>query len=342
MEFSIIIPARDRVDLLEKLLKSIQEFAPKEIEHEVIVIDDGSRQSLEAITEKYGARCIRRETSEGPAGARNEGARQAKSDRLVFLDSDVIISPGFLETAKKALDSDEEMQCVSFLNQSYDPSDNVVSNFGAAIESYWFSQYRTDKTAGVKKAPGFGPRCGAIRKRAFDEIGGFDQSFKTNAHEDYDFGKRLAERFRLGVASEPILYHRYPDSLWRMARNCFVRTALFIPYQMENPRPLYETQISRNEGLIRLAGCLAVLLGLVALFPLPARWLAAVISPALLALYFVGIWGFLNSARKVSESWLFPVCCFFIHLLTSQAIIAGGCWGMACLFAKRLKRQEDK
>lgn len=92
---SIIIPTLNEQEYLPKLLESIkkQDFTG---EYEVIVADAGSKDGTLSIAKSYG--CII--TSGGlPAKGRNEGAKLAKGDILLFLDSDVILSPHFLKNS---------------------------------------------------------------------------------------------------------------------------------------------------------------------------------------------------------------------------------------------------
>lgn len=125
------------------------------------------------------------------------------------------------------------------------------------MEHFWFQGNfgEEDELAPVQ---GFTTRNGAVRGTAaffFYAVGGFDTTFKTNAHEDYDFGKRLAAQFPVFMSRHPLVYHNFPTSLRRLLRNYWVRVTLFVPYYLRHRPPLDKTQTSRGEALIRMAGC---------------------------------------------------------------------------------------
>ncbi len=96
-KISVIIPAYNIEDLLEKCVDSVaaQEY-PKEL-LEIIVVDDGSTDGTgklaDSLAEKYpGVRAIHKENG-GSSSARNVGIEAATGDYLGFVDSDDFISP---------------------------------------------------------------------------------------------------------------------------------------------------------------------------------------------------------------------------------------------------------
>lgn len=100
--FSIIIPAYNREHCLGETLNAVknQEFK----DWECIIVDDGSRDRTRAIADIFAAedsrfKCLARTENYNKGGndARNYGACQARSEYLVFLDSDDLIAESFLE-----------------------------------------------------------------------------------------------------------------------------------------------------------------------------------------------------------------------------------------------------
>jgi glycosyltransferase involved in cell wall biosynthesis len=86
---SVVIPAKDRIEELERALDSV--IAQTDRDFEIVVIDDGSESPLEPI---ISARCrdprlrFVRQDNAGPARARNTGMSAARGTYLAFLDSD--------------------------------------------------------------------------------------------------------------------------------------------------------------------------------------------------------------------------------------------------------------
>jgi len=327
MDFSIIIPVKNMPDTLDALLCSIRECPTENVSYEIIVADDGSTIDIGPLCAQYGAILHRSETSAGPADARNRGAQIATGDILLFMDSDVLYTCGVMERAKRELDRDPELQAVSFLNQPYDPAAGTIPNYVATIEHYWYMQY-FDEGAELALVVGFGPRGGAVRRKAFEAVGGFDVSFSTNAMEDYDFGKRLAARYQVALVKEPLVYHLFPTSFWRVIRNYFVRTALFVPYYIQHNPPFDKVQTTPLEAMLRLVGASVLLFAVMAIVGVPPRMVWSIAAVVCAGGYACGTLRFLVTAKRVSRSIRFTVQVFLIHYSTTLAIVLGGVWGL--------------
>lgn len=89
VNFSVVIPVHNRVELLKRALNSIQKQSLAPLE--VIVIDDFSQEDIKSTVEKFNLlniKYIRLKENLGGAQARNEGIILAKGTHIAFLDSD--------------------------------------------------------------------------------------------------------------------------------------------------------------------------------------------------------------------------------------------------------------
>ena len=92
MKVSIIIPTYNEENYLPPLLKSIKE--QKFNDYEVIIADNNSLDRTVDIAKDYGCKVV----SGGlPAVGRNNGAKVATGDILIFLDSDLMLTRNYLE-----------------------------------------------------------------------------------------------------------------------------------------------------------------------------------------------------------------------------------------------------
>jgi glycosyltransferase involved in cell wall biosynthesis len=101
--FSVVIPTRNRRELLARALKSVraQSSAPLE----VIVVDDGSTDdTLEFLATQADVQ-VARSPGRGPGAARNAGAGLAAGEYLAFLDSDDLWFPWTLAAMAEAIDT---------------------------------------------------------------------------------------------------------------------------------------------------------------------------------------------------------------------------------------------
>lgn len=84
-DLTVVIPVKDNQAGIDRLLAAL---GPER----VIVVDDGSAVPVRA------PRVIRHDQSRGPAAARNTGLAAATTEFVVFIDSDAVPVPGWLET----------------------------------------------------------------------------------------------------------------------------------------------------------------------------------------------------------------------------------------------------
>jgi glycosyltransferase involved in cell wall biosynthesis len=95
---SVVVPTYNRKVLLIDTLNSLaqQTYAMERLE--VVVVDDGSTDATETITEMAFPFTLRYfwQRNQGDAAARNYGARQSQADFLVFLDDDILLDPDYL------------------------------------------------------------------------------------------------------------------------------------------------------------------------------------------------------------------------------------------------------
>jgi glycosyltransferase involved in cell wall biosynthesis len=89
-----VVPTRDRVDLLERTLRSL--LGQRDVAVEVVVVDDGSAAAAAGAVralEHGPVRVLRNERSRGVAVARNQGAEAAGSPWVAFCDDDDLWAP---------------------------------------------------------------------------------------------------------------------------------------------------------------------------------------------------------------------------------------------------------
>jgi glycosyltransferase involved in cell wall biosynthesis len=93
-EVTVVIPTHDGWDLLPTTITSALE--QQDVEIEVVVVDDGSRDGTAAGLAEWSdqrLRVCRLEPSVGVGGARNHGIAQARGEWLAFLDHDDLWAP---------------------------------------------------------------------------------------------------------------------------------------------------------------------------------------------------------------------------------------------------------
>ncbi len=175
--FSVVIPTYERPDDLEKCLKSLsnenQRDAPS---YELMVTDDSRSDLCRTLVEKEFPE-VKWEIGKknGPAGNRNAGASKAGGEWIVFIDDDCIAQKGYLMAYSKAIEENPEVD----LFEGY--------IFPDRPKRTWAETCPENSSGGM-----FWTSNLCVRKRVFDELGGFDETFEV-AYEDIDFAHRIQQ-----------------------------------------------------------------------------------------------------------------------------------------------------
>ena len=179
---SIIIPAYNEERYLPKLLYCIKRQTYKD--YEIIVADANSKDKTRQIAKKYGCNIVK---GGMPAVGRNNGAKTAKGDVLLFLDADIKIDKNFLKNAVNELKEKNLDVAGCYITPL---SNSILDKIFFGIFNLW--------TAGTQffypNASGGGIFC---KKWLHKKINGFDEAIKLS--EDMDYVKRCGKfgKFRI-------------------------------------------------------------------------------------------------------------------------------------------------
>jgi glycosyltransferase involved in cell wall biosynthesis len=181
VDVSIITPFHNTEELFAETVVSV--VAQSLQNWEWIIVDDGSDDAealarLDHLTKDEARIRLIHQQNAGPAAARNAAFRHCSGRYLCLLDSDDMIEPTYLEKCMWFLDSNPEF---AFCN-SY----SVV--FGDQT-FLWSVGFETNKEHIHANS---GPPISLVRREAFAEVGGFDESIRFG-HEDWDFWLAMAK-----------------------------------------------------------------------------------------------------------------------------------------------------
>jgi GT2 family glycosyltransferase len=195
MFFSVIIPTCNRNDLLAKCLARLQPDVQtlKEVDYEIIVTDDSAGEGAAAlIAEQFPFVQWAAGPRRGPAANRNNGARLAKGEWLVFLDDDVIPDFGLLSAYYEKI---KQLQ-------------NFWAFEGAILPDDW-SLLQKDLAECPVNTRGncFWSANICVQRNLFDTIGGFDENFLIAAQEDQDLYRRLKPYTEIYFIENAIVIH---------------------------------------------------------------------------------------------------------------------------------------
>lgn len=191
---AVVVPSHNGARRLPTLLDSLR---AQTVGHEVIVVDNGSRDGTGALV---GARFpeARVVTLTGNAGfgrAVNQGAAACSAPVLVLVNDDAACAPDFVERLCEALDPSRGIvMAAGVLLDAHEPAriDTAGVMFDRSLFAY---DYLHGEPVDVLElgAPGpLGPTGGAAAfdRTAFEAVGGFDEAFFAYL-EDVDLAVRL-------------------------------------------------------------------------------------------------------------------------------------------------------
>jgi len=104
-DFSVVVATKDRAGILPDLIRSLARLEISPARFEVLIIDNGSRDSTAAEVQRLRAKFPALQLRyfflpiANASLARNEGAAQAKGKYLAFLDDDCRVAPNWLQQA---------------------------------------------------------------------------------------------------------------------------------------------------------------------------------------------------------------------------------------------------
>jgi len=179
---SVIVPFHKNLDQLGRCLAALR-ASPGWAE--VIVVADGAIHDCHDIAAASGARMISIPGPNGPAVARNIGAAAATGDVFVFVDSDVVVAPDAVGRLAHLMVMRPDLDAVFGAYDEEPAETNFVSQYKNLAHAYI---HRSSKTVAHTFWAGFG----AVRREAFESVGGFDERFARPSVEDIEFGYRLS------------------------------------------------------------------------------------------------------------------------------------------------------
>ena len=207
MFISVVIPTYNRRAILEKCLSALehQDACGELDDYEVVVVDDGSTDGtpdwLRSNADRFPRVRLFEQSHGGPAEGRNRGVTNARGDVIVFIDSDLVVTPTFLGCHARALSK-----------QWARSGSRLCFTYGAVINTADFDHPTGErhKLRDLSWAY-FATGNVAIDRAVLEQSGLFDQGFRLYGWEDLELGERLRQ---MGVelirCPEAVGYHWHP------------------------------------------------------------------------------------------------------------------------------------
>ena len=199
---SIIVPTRNRADILEQSLPLMLAQDVGSQSYEIVVVSDGFEDPTAEVIGSLNSSMIKfaeLDKPSGPAAARNRAISMADGRILVFLDDDSLIRSDFL--GLHLAHHGDEIRNLIVTGPIIDV--NHVPDFNSTARAGWRDRHWNPFPTGNA----------SVQKSLVEDVGGFDESFKKYGWEDPELYARLekagiAKKFDFGAP----IYHYKPHA----------------------------------------------------------------------------------------------------------------------------------
>ena len=204
--FSICIPTFNRASYLKQAIQSV--FDQRFDSFEIIIVDDGSTDNTEEIVKAFNASKIRyfKKEHEGAPLTRNKCIKAAHGKYILWLDSDDILMPDWLNHYNRAITDDSDIDVFYGDLEIID----TQGNFKQVLQ---YPDYFNQNGALLSRLiiANAIPNPGTLIKRSvYHKYGDYNLDFKR-AH-DYEFWARIATQVKFKHIGAFVCQWRWHDT----------------------------------------------------------------------------------------------------------------------------------
>ena len=226
---SVVMVLFNRAELTLACLESIVATTAG-LEVEVVLVDNASSDRTPALLERIdGASTVRWRRNEGYVAGCNAGARAARGEYILLLNSDTELLPGTLESAVRSIRGDDRIGAVGarlvLPDGTLQEAGSIIWNDGSC-RGYGRGDNPEAPPYAFTRDVDF---CSAAflltRRSLFEALGGFDDAYAPAYYEDADYCVRVWEsghrvvyepraivrHFEFASSASPAAARRQPD-----------------------------------------------------------------------------------------------------------------------------------
>lgn len=221
-EVSIIIPCFNKVQLTEQCLESLYRLTSKEINYEVIIVDNASEDGTPEVCEQYKDKFsnftfIRNDDNLGFAKACNQGIEARKGKHALLLNNDIVVTENWLKEMLLVINNEPKAgivgSCLLYPESEYIQHCGVIvgSDIKGNPGPYHFDMFtkRSENLEAhkVKEMSAVTGACILIRDELISAIGMLDDDY-INGYEDMDYCfKAITNGWKVFYCGKSVLYH---------------------------------------------------------------------------------------------------------------------------------------
>jgi GT2 family glycosyltransferase/tetratricopeptide (TPR) repeat protein len=269
-QVDIVLCVHNALEDVKECLTSIQRHT--KVDYRLLIVDDGSQPETRDFLKSWVqdvsvATLFRNETAGGYTKAANIGLRASNGDYIILLNSDTIVTPGWIEKLVECATSRKNIgivgplsNCASWqsIPEIFDKNggwmiNNIPEGYSLETLSDIVANVSDKAFPSVNFVNGF---CYMIKRAVIDTIGWLDEeSFPYGYGEENDFSIRARKAgFKLAIADHAYVYHSKSKSFGHERRQELSKQGS-VAFKAKHPdinvKALTE-EIKNNQALDRL------------------------------------------------------------------------------------------
>lgn len=224
----VIVSCYNQGEIIMETIESLLNQSYKNFK--IVIVDDGSTDIatinlLKKLEIEYTKKIeVNFKENGHVSSVRNYGIKGCDSEYIFISDGDDTYHPQMIERFVNELENNPEVGIVSSWVKTFDLAEWLVKPTGGDVRDFLHKN----------NCPG----QALIRKRCWEEIGGYDENMKFG-YEDWDFYIAVTSKgWRISIIKEPLINYRIAKKSWNMEG--YKKRLELIAYIVKKHQSIYE------------------------------------------------------------------------------------------------------
>ena len=304
------------------------------IPHEIIIVNDGSTDKTLQILKEY-PKTLKRESknrfvlvekyriinqeNKGIAASANRAIKEAKGKFIVFIESDAVVEPKFIEKSIKYLESNKKIGVVAGYIKTANPEKFWARMMGYDLEYRYDHIKKGEKAVEVQH---LSPNNTVYRREVFDKVKYFDESY--NYCQDVEFSYRVKrEGFKMVLLKNTGCKHYWKETFFEFTKQQFNVAYGRLKFLKTHPAKRKGDEVAGWRMFMQVPLTGLIIIAAIGSFAFPIIWPVPVLLLILLLIERYEEALYLLKKKKDASVLLMP----FIHVWRNIV------WGSAVLYS---------
>ncbi len=215
-EVSVVMPVHDSLPCTRMAVEAVLANTP-DLPYELVVVDNASGDATQEYLEVLAARnphvkVIRTPEKLSVAAAYNAGVGAGAAERLVLLNNDTVVPPGWLGRLAERLD-DPRIGLIGPTTNRWGGPAQISTSYATygemlAFASHHVSEANESRTVDVPLVVMF---CAGLRREVFESVGEFDEAYELGMF-DNDYARRVRDAGYRVARTNDVFVHRFGEA----------------------------------------------------------------------------------------------------------------------------------